>query len=56
MYETFNMGVGLVLAVGQERAADVASALRLSGEEARVVGMVVRNPATAAQERVKFLP
>jgi len=56
MYETFNMGVGLVLAVGRESAGDVASALQLSGEEAMVVGRVVGSPATAAQERVRFLP
>ncbi len=56
MYETFNMGVGFVLAVGRERAGDVASALRLSGEEARVIGRVVGSPATAAHERVRFLP
>lgn len=55
MYETFNMGVGLVLAVGRESAGDVASALRLSGEETRVIGRVVGSPATAAQERVRFL-
>ncbi len=56
MYETFNMGVGLVLAVGRDSAGDVVSALRLSGEEARVIGRVVGSPATAAQERVRFLP
>jgi len=56
MYETFNMGVGLVLAVELERAGEAASALRLSGEEARVIGKVVGSPATAAHERVRFLP
>jgi len=56
MYETFNMGVGLVLAVQLERVGDVASALRLSGEEAMIIGRVVLNPAAAAHERVRFLP
>ena len=55
MYETFNMGVGLVLAVARERAGDVASALHLSGEEAWVIGRVVGSPAEAAQERVRLL-
>lgn len=56
MYETFNMGVGLVLAVARESAGDVASALQLSGEEARVIGRVVGSPAEAAHERVRVLP
>ncbi|MBA7579807.1 Phosphoribosylformylglycinamidine cyclo-ligase [subsurface metagenome] len=56
MYETFNMGVGLVLAVERESAGDVVSALGPNGEEARVVGRVVGSPATAAQERVRFIP
>lgn len=56
MYETFNMGVGLVLAVVRESAYDVVSALQLSGEEASIIGRVVGSPARAAQERVRFLP
>ena len=40
MYNTFNMGIGLVLAVDPAIAADVVKAAEELGEKAYVIGKV----------------
>ncbi|MBR3219829.1 MAG: phosphoribosylformylglycinamidine cyclo-ligase, partial [Thermoguttaceae bacterium] len=40
MRRVFNMGIGLVLAVREDAAGDVAAFLNELGEEARVIGQV----------------
>lgn len=42
MYNTFNMGIGMVLAVSQEDADGVLRALSASGEKAFIIGEVVK--------------
>jgi phosphoribosylformylglycinamidine cyclo-ligase len=42
MYETFNMGIGLVLAVEEGRSEEVLRRLKASGERAMVLGEVRR--------------
>lgn len=44
MFRTFNMGVGMVLAVAAEDADDVVESLRQTGEEAWVLGDVRARP------------
>ena len=41
MYNTFNMGVGLCVAVAAEDADKAVAAARAAGEEACVIGEVV---------------
>ena len=41
MYQTFNMGMGFVIAVGEGDAEGVLGVLRENGESAQVVGRVV---------------
>ena len=41
MYNTFNMGVGLVMAVAKEDAAAVVDALVRCGERAHIIGRCV---------------
>ena len=41
MYNTFNMGIGLVLAVSPEDEAKVAAELRRLGEDPVLLGKVV---------------
>ena len=41
MFNTFNMGVGMVLVVGKEDMVEVVSALDAAGEAPRVIGEVV---------------
>jgi phosphoribosylformylglycinamidine cyclo-ligase len=41
MYNTFNMGIGLVLAVGKADADIAVAALKNAGETASVIGEVV---------------
>jgi phosphoribosylaminoimidazole (AIR) synthetase len=45
MYRTFNMGLGMVLAVAKEDAERTIEAIRQSGEEAWVVGKMVEAPS-----------
>ena len=54
MYETFNMGIGLVLFVPPPRAEDVLRAMAGCGERAWIIGRVL--PAAAGRERVRLVP
>ena len=49
MYNTFNMGLGMVLAVPQGQDEQAEDILRAAGEDARVIGIV-----TKGKERVTF--
>ena len=49
-YNTFNMGIGMVLAVDQEIANDVALAAREMGEESFLIGSVVEGEGVALCE------
>ena len=42
MYNTFNMGIGIVLVVDEEVANDVVSCLNQAGEKAYIVGEVIQ--------------
>ncbi len=44
MYRTFNMGLGLVFLVREERAESLLECLKNTGEEAMVVGEVTKGP------------
>jgi len=46
-YETFNMGLGLILAVSQENYSQVSQALTAAGEVHYRVGQLVKRPAGA---------
>ncbi|MBQ9989114.1 MAG: phosphoribosylformylglycinamidine cyclo-ligase [Clostridia bacterium] len=48
MYNIFNMGIGLVLAVDPEDASDILSALSEAGETACVIGGIVEGPEKVA--------
>ncbi len=54
MRRTFNMGVGLVLAVAPADADAVGDALAGAGEEAHLIGTVVARPGATGDERVAF--
>ena len=41
MYNTFNMGIGLCLAVSKDTAQKALEALRGAGEQAEIIGQVV---------------
>ncbi|MEG1703202.1 MAG: AIR synthase-related protein, partial [Niameybacter sp.] len=41
LYNTFNMGVGMMLVVSQEEVASVVKALQEAGEQAAVIGEIV---------------
>ena len=41
MYNTFNMGVGMCIAVGADQADEAVRVLRANGEDARIIGEVV---------------
>lgn len=43
MYKTFNMGIGMVLAVAKEDAEKVMESLKTSGEAAYEIGQVIEN-------------
>jgi phosphoribosylformylglycinamidine cyclo-ligase len=43
MYNIFNMGIGMVIAVDRENAADLLEHLRQSGETAYEIGVVTSN-------------
>ena len=40
LYNTFNMGIGLVVAVDKEKADSVVSHLKEMGEEAYIIGEI----------------
>lgn len=40
MYNTFNMGIGFVMAVNASKALDIMSELKDSGQESYVIGRV----------------
>ena len=42
MYNTFNMGVGLVVAIPREQVGDALDLLAKAGERAYVIGSVVK--------------
>ena len=44
MYRTFNMGLGFVFLVREERAESLLGCLKNAGEEAMVVGEVIKRP------------
>ena len=44
MFNIFNMGIGMVIAVGQDEAAEVISILEKQGEKASVIGRVTDRP------------
>ena len=44
MFNIFNMGIGMVIAVGQDEAAEVISILEKQGERASVIGRVTDRP------------
>jgi phosphoribosylformylglycinamidine cyclo-ligase len=48
MYETFNMGIGLVLAVEAGRTAEVLRRLKAAGERAVPLGEVSARPRGGA--------
>ncbi|KAJ2727157.1 Bifunctional purine biosynthetic protein ade1 [Coemansia sp. Benny D115] len=52
MARTFNCGIGMVLVVAPEHAAEVVTALNASGEEAYVIGKLTRFAADSSDERV----
>ncbi len=45
MYNTFNMGIGMVIAVGGEEAGDVLKALNGDKEEAFIIGEIIKGEA-----------
>ena len=50
MYNTFNMGIGMCLTVSGDQADEALRILRDSGEEARIIGQVVKG-----EERVRLI-
>ncbi|MGL4697691.1 phosphoribosylformylglycinamidine cyclo-ligase [Enterococcus larvae] len=48
MYEIFNMGIGMVLAVSPDKLSQVQEALQTLGEESYVLGSIVQKEAQAA--------
>lgn len=55
MYESFNMGIGMVLVVPPEFAERVVETVRKGGLEAVVIGRVLASGGEAAPERVRLL-
>jgi phosphoribosylformylglycinamidine cyclo-ligase len=53
MYRTFNMGIGMVLAVPDNQAEDVIDRLKGLGEQAWMIGEVVF--CNAGSERVELV-
>ncbi len=56
MYETFNMGIGLVLVVGAESSEEVFRRLQAAGERTFALGQVEAGPRGQKGERVALLP
>ena len=44
MYNTFNMGIGMVIAVSQDEASEVIAILEKQGEKASVIGRATDRP------------
>jgi phosphoribosylformylglycinamidine cyclo-ligase len=55
MYETFNMGIGLVLVVDRATAAAVTERLEGAGERVTVIGTVVPAASPGPEPRVRLL-
>lgn len=53
MYRTFNMGIGMVLAVAEDQAEDVIYRLKGMNEQAWIIGEVIS--CSAGSERVELL-
>ncbi|SDX96664.1 phosphoribosylformylglycinamidine cyclo-ligase [Evansella caseinilytica] len=53
LFATFNMGIGLVLAVASEDVAEVVDELRKQGESPTVIGQVVRGSEVVFKGEVK---
>jgi phosphoribosylformylglycinamidine cyclo-ligase len=45
LFNTFNMGIGMVMAVDRKRADEILLYLRLTGEEAYIIGDIVKGEA-----------
>lgn len=56
MYETFNMGIGLVLVVAAEAATEATRRLQQAGETVTEIGSVVDAPQRTGASRVRLLP
>ncbi|MDG5785936.1 phosphoribosylformylglycinamidine cyclo-ligase [Evansella sp. AB-P1] len=50
LYETFNMGIGMVLAVSPEKEQEVLALLKENGEESTVIGKVVSGSGVNMKE------
>jgi len=55
MYESFNMGIGLVLVVAPEQSGRILERLGDEGYQAVVVGRVVEGQPAEQGERVRLL-
>jgi phosphoribosylformylglycinamidine cyclo-ligase len=55
MRRTFNLGVGLVVAVRPEDAQAVADAIRGAGESVWTLGKVIETPGAVDEDRVRIL-
>jgi phosphoribosylformylglycinamidine cyclo-ligase len=55
MRRTFNLGVGLILAVAPGQAGAVADALAAAGERAHRIGSLVAMPGAEGEARVRYL-
>ena len=53
MYRTFNMGIGMVLAVSENQAEDVIDRLKGLGESAWVIGEIAA--CDVGKERVELV-
>ena len=56
MYETFNMGIGMVIVVDSGRTDEIMNQIRLNGEKAVFIGNVVPRTTTEGRERIRLLP
>jgi phosphoribosylformylglycinamidine cyclo-ligase len=56
MYETFNMGIGLVLAVEAGKSEEVLRRLKAAGERAAPLGEVMAGRRGRAAARVDLVP
>ena len=54
MRRTFNLGVGLVIAVSPDDAAAVCAAVEAAGDRAFVLGRVVAAPGAEGEARVRY--
>jgi phosphoribosylformylglycinamidine cyclo-ligase len=54
MFATFNMGIGFMLFVKESEAEKMLKELQSAGEDARIIGSVVRNNGASPEDRVCF--